>query len=140
MRNKTRKAVVGGLIGTIAMTLFMKFGAPFIAGYHFDIGGMISHVLGVERPIGMVAHLFIGLIVFPLIYTFFCYRLLPGPPASRGMLYGLGLWLVAATVVMPMAGAGFFMSAAGPEGAMASLLGHVIYGAVLGAVAGPGRS
>ena len=38
---------------------------------------------------------------------------LPGSPAVRGTAWGVALWLVAQTVVMPMMGAGLFSSAMG---------------------------
>jgi hypothetical protein len=45
---------------------------------------------------------------------------------------------VAQTVVMPMMGAGLFSSAmGGVMAAMGSLIGHVIYGGLLGAIASP---
>ena len=59
---------------------------------------------------------------------------LPGRGLVRGATYGVVPWLLAQLVVMPMMGAGFFsgsfVSAAG------SLMGHLVYGAVLGAIYG----
>jgi hypothetical protein len=52
-------------------------------------------------------------------------------------VWGLVLWLVAQTMVMPMMGAGLFSSQAGGIMAvMGSLMGHAMYGALLGAIAG----
>ncbi len=36
------------------------------------------------------------------------YAHLPGSPAVRGTVWGVALWLLAQTVVMPMMGAGLF--------------------------------
>jgi len=45
--------------------------------------------------------------------------------------------LLAQTVMMPMMGAGFFsMAMGGMMAAMGSLIGHLLYGALLGAIAG----
>jgi hypothetical protein len=53
------------------------------------------------------------------------------------MVWGLILWLVAEIVVIPMAGGGVFhANQGGMMAAMASLLGHVVYGALLGWIAG----
>ena len=50
--------------------------------------------------------------------------------------WGVALWLVAQTVVMPMMGAGLFSSAmGGVMAAMGSLIGHVLYGSLLGIIA-----
>jgi vacuolar-type H+-ATPase subunit I/STV1 len=54
------------------------------------------------------------------------------------MLWGVILWFLAQVMVMPMMGMGVFSSRT-PEPAMAvlgSLMGHLIYGAILGALAG----
>jgi hypothetical protein len=56
-------------------------------------------------------------------YAYALYAHLPGSRAIRGTIWGLVLWLVAQTVVMPMMGAGLFSSAMG--GAMGSLIGLV---------------
>lgn len=58
------------------------------------------------------------------------------PMMYWGALWGVVLWLLAQLIVMPMMGAGLFSSAMG--GAMAvmgSLVGHLMYGGLLGAIA-----
>lgn len=51
------------------------------------------------------------------------------------------LWLLAQVIVMPMMGGGFFSSAMGGMTAViGSLMGHLPYGNVLGAIAGAPRS
>jgi len=78
-----------------------------------------------------------GIIIFPLIYAYVVFHFVPGSPTVRGIIWGVALWLVAATVIMPMAGAGFFMAnIGGMMAAMAALLGHVVYGAILGKITG----
>ena len=65
------------------------------------------------------------------------FGVLPGGPVTKGVTFGVVLWLLAQSVVMPMVGAGFFSAhAGGAMAAFASLLGHLIYGATLGAIAG----
>jgi hypothetical protein len=47
---------------------------------------------------------------------------------------------MAQVIVMPMMGAGFFsVAAGGVMAAMASLIGHLVYGSLLGAIAGAPR-
>ncbi|MBI2388599.1 MAG: hypothetical protein HYV09_03185 [Deltaproteobacteria bacterium] len=50
------------------------------------------------------------------------------------MLYGVAPWLLAQLVVMPMMGAGLFSGSALVAGG--SLMGHLIYGAVVGVAYG----
>lgn len=48
------------------------------------------------------------------------------------MLFGIAPWLLAQVVVMPMMGAGFFSGSL--MAATGSLMGHLVYGAVVGTV------
>ena len=81
---------------------------------------------------GWIAHFMIGVILAEL-YAVVAGSL-PGPVVVRGALYGLAPWLLLQVAVMPMMGMGFFSGAMSL--AMGSLLGHIIYGGVEGAVYG----
>ena len=106
-------------------------------GHPMDIAGMLAGMMGGVWAVGMAAHLMNGVVIFPLVYAFVAFRYLPGPPAARGLLWGAVLWLAAESMVMPMAGAGFFSSEIGGiKAVMAALMGHLVYGALLGYIAG----
>lgn len=129
------KAAVGGFVGTLAMTVMMYVVAPMM-GLTMDIAAMLGSLMGGNWAAGMVLHFVNGSIIFPAIYAYVLYDRLPGPPVARGTLWGIGLWLLAQIIVMPMMGGGLFSSAMG--GMMAvigSLVGHVIYGSLLGVIA-----
>jgi uncharacterized membrane protein YagU involved in acid resistance len=86
----------------------------------------------------MLWHFLNGTIVFPLVYAYLLYAWLPGSPWLRGLVWGLILWFLAQVMVMPMMGMGIF-SGNTPQPAMAvmgSFIGHALYGAILGAIAG----
>jgi len=126
----------GGFIGTLMMSLMMKFAAPMITGHPMDIAALLGNMLGGMYFLGMTLHIILGVVIFPLVYSILLYQFLPGAAVVKGMLYGTILWLLAATVVMPLAGAGFFMSAiGGVKAAMAALLGYWVYGGLLGVIA-----
>jgi hypothetical protein len=130
------KTIGGGFVGTLVMTMMMYLVAPMM-GLNMDIAAMLGGMLGIGWTGGMLMHLINGTIIFPLIYAFALYSRLPGNPVLKGTTWGVTLWLVAQVIVMPMMGAGMFSAAMG--GMMAaggSLAGHVIYGALLGAIAG----
>ncbi len=130
------KAVAGGFVGTVLMTAMMYFVAPMM-GLKMDVAGMLGSMLGIGWTLGMLMHVVNGTIIFPVIYLFALYSWLPGSPTTKGSAWGVVLWLVAQTVVMPLAGAGLFSAAMGGMMAAAgSLVGHLIYGATLGAIAG----
>jgi hypothetical protein len=138
MKPNLTKAILGGLAGTVVMSLMMRFVAPMMLGHPMDIAGMLANMMGGVWAVGMAIHLMNGIVIFPLVYAFIAFRYLPGPPVLRGLLWGTVLWLAAETMVMPMAGSGFFSSEiGGAKAVMAALMGHLVYGALLGYIAGP---
>jgi uncharacterized membrane protein YagU involved in acid resistance len=131
------KAILGGIAGTLTMSLMMRFVAPMMVGQPMDIAAMLGNMMGNNYAMGMAVHIMLGVLVFPLIYAILVFRFLPGAPLIKGMTWGLILWLLAETLVMPMAGAGFFMSEiGGMKAVMAALMGHLVYGGLLGVIAG----
>ena len=101
-----------------------------------DIAAMLGQILGGWTP-GMMMHFVNGVVIFPLIYAFFLFAKLPGAPAVKGITWGVALWLMAQLVVMPMMGAGIFgLKMGGMMFAFGSLIGHVVYGALLGWIGG----
>jgi hypothetical protein len=127
-------APVAGLVATALMTVMMYKGAPMMIGKPMDIAAHLGAMMGDSWIFGMAAHFALGTIVFPLAFFFIGLRVLPGPMWLKGVVWGVALWLGAMIVVMPMTGGGFFMGAVPP--AMASFVGHIVYGVVLGGVMG----
>jgi len=122
---------VGGLVGTPAMTALMYVLAPFF-GVNTDIVTMLGEVLGGWR-MGMLVHILNGAVIFPVAFVFLLYRFLPGSPFTKGITFGVLLWLTSQLVVMPIMGVGFFSAhVGGLKAAAASLLAHVVYGWSLG--------
>ena len=140
MKPEIKMAVIGGVAGTLVMTMMMMFVAPMMTGMPMDIAAMLGGMLG-GYTMGMIAHLMMGIIVFPLAYALVAYGFLPGSALVKGLTFGVVLWVLAATMVMPMAGGGFLMSNIGGMMALvASLMGHLVYGGLLGAIAGEGSA
>ena len=136
MRPNPVRAMAGGLAGTIVMTAMMYMVAPMM-GLRMDIAEMLGSMLGNNWMAGMMMHFVNGTIIFPLIYTYLLYAWLPGSPTVKGTAWGVILWVLAQVVVMPMMGGGFFsMAMGGMMAAVGSLIGHLLYGSILGAIAG----
>jgi len=139
MRPNPVRAMVGGFVGTAAMTAMMYVVAPMM-GLNMDIAQMLGSMLGNNWTAGMVMHFVNGTVIFPLIYAYVLYAWLPGSPVVKGLGWGVILWFLAQVVVMPMMGGGFFSSAMGGMMAVVgSLMGHLLYGGLLGAIAGAGE-
>ncbi len=142
------KAILGGFVATLVMTMMMMYAAPMMGMPKMDIAAMLGSMFaGGQMPafysgawwMGMLIHFVNGTIIFALLYAYLLHPILAGGPWLRGLEWGLVLWFLAQVAVMPMMGMGVF-SANSPRPAisvMASLIGHAIYGIVLGAIAGP---
>ncbi len=136
MKPNLGRAILGGLVGTIVLTMLMYIAAPMMGIPKMDIAAMLGSMLG-GWTMGMVMHFVNGAIFFPLIYAFALFSKLRGGPVTKGILWGVTLWLVVGVMVMPMMGAGLFGTAnGGMMAAAASLMGHIVYGALLGVIAG----
>jgi uncharacterized membrane protein YagU involved in acid resistance len=141
--NKTKENIMnknlisilkGGLIATAAMTLLMLV-APMMGMPKMPIGNMLAGFMGIPVALGWIAHFMIG-VVLAAAYVVIWKDRLSGKPAVKGLLFSLIPFIMAQVIVMPMMGAGFF-SANTPTPitmVMGSLIGHLVYGAVLGAV------
>src|ERR1035437_8170799 len=83
---KTRKGsfrlFLGGLAGTVAMTLMMMFVAPMM-GVHMDIEASLATMLHGPWAIGILVHLIMGILIFPVAYEYLLRRHLPGPAPVR---------------------------------------------------------
>jgi uncharacterized membrane protein YagU involved in acid resistance len=126
------RALVSGIAGTAVMTMMMMI-APKMGLPPMNIPVMLASFMGMPVVMGWIMHFIIGT-VLAVQYAAFASQRLPGAPWLRGMLFGLLPWLMAQVLVNPMMGAGFFaMNTAAPLGmVMGSLLGHMVFGAVVG--------
>ncbi len=124
----------GGLTATAAMTLLMlvasMMGMPKMA-----IGKMLADFMHIPVALGWVMHFMVG-VILDAAYLFIWKKRLPGSPVIRGMFFSLIPFFVAQIMVMPMMGAGFFsMNSPAPMMmVLGSLMGHLVYGAVLGSI------
>jgi uncharacterized membrane protein YagU involved in acid resistance len=132
------KAVLAGIAATAVETLMMYKGATMMIGQPMDIALELSNMMGVSWTVGMIMHVQLGIVIFPLAYASVMRQWLPGPNVARGILWGLVLWVVAMFVMSPMMGKGLFIGGM-PQG-VAALLAHVVYGAILGAIVGNGAT
>ncbi len=129
-------ALIAGFIGTIAMTAF-TYMAPLM-GFKMDIPGMLAHTMHAPIIVGWLAHFMVGETLAVGYALFYLKILKQDANAKTGAIYGILPWLLAQLVVMPMmmvmngmpyfAGlfSGSFLMA------MASFVGHLIYGAFVG--------
>jgi uncharacterized membrane protein YagU involved in acid resistance len=147
-----KKLYVAGFTATTGMTALMYL-APMMGMPRMDIATMLGTMF-VASPalalwLGMLIHLTIGSMLFPAVYHF---ALQPenGSGTGRGLEFGFALWAAANLIVMPMMSTthpmvrsgmmtapGLLMLHLGALAPVGSLIGHLLYGALLGKLAGP---
>jgi uncharacterized membrane protein YagU involved in acid resistance len=136
-----QSAIIAGIIATVTMTAF-TFMAPLM-GIEMNIPKMLAGTMGAPVIIGWLAHFMIGIILAVIYSAIFLPSVRKEANFKNGAVYGLFPWLLAQIMVMPMMivlSGGSFASGLFSGSiimAMASLAGHLLYGAVLGAIYNP---
>jgi uncharacterized membrane protein YagU involved in acid resistance len=134
------RAAAAGLIGTGVMTALLlvepSVGLPKIAmGQVLSTSlGLISAHLTIGPALGWILHFIVGMLL-GLVYAAVFDRRLPGPALTRGLLYGILVFVVAQLVFMPLVGGGVF-SRGDVELLAGSLFGHLVYGGLTGWIYG----
>ena len=136
MQSNYGKAVLAGIVGAVVMSLVGLYGAPMMGMARMNPADMMAMQMGGSMAVGWAAHIMIGAIL-AVIYLAVAATRLPGPPAVRGAIFSMAPWLVAMVVMMPMMGMGMF--GGGMQPAVGSLIGHMIYGLVMGGIIGEPR-
>lgn len=120
------KALLGSIVGGMIFGMLMSMMSM--------MNNVAMLVNSKSNAVGWVLHMAISM-VFGLVY-FAALRILPieAPAAILGLIYGVGLWVVGFLFLMP---AKLKMPLFHIDGmAMKSLMGHMIFGVVLGLIAG----
>lgn len=141
------RALLGGLIATILVTALMYiagglgirvWNVPAIVGGALSFNARI-HPGDAMWVWGLAFYLACNIFAFPACYAYWVYDVLPGPTWMRGLLFGAFLWFILEMLLMPLIGEGVF-DLRGPAPAfeiISQLILWLLYGAVLGAIAGP---
>ena len=126
------RAVIAGVVGTVVMTMVGLYMAPMMGIPAMNPAAMLAGAMGGNMALGWAGHFMIG-ITLAVAYAVVG-RHLPGPTFAKGALFGLAPYVMAQIIVMPMMGMPIFSGSVSM--AMGSLIGHLIYGAVVGGVYG----
>ncbi len=139
------QAIKAGIIAWIFFTLVLYM-APLMGVPKMDVPAMLAGMFGMNNlAFGWMMHLVVGL-VLGRIYAYWFVDRVGGAPWVRGLAFGVLPWLAMMVVVAPMLPVlnpmlakmppGLFLANMGIMAPMGSLIGHLIWGAVLGAVYG----
>jgi len=132
----------GGLAGLMAGVVFgvmmQMMNVPTPQGGQMPMMAMVAMVVGSSSPaVGWIYHLFNSVVIGAIFGWLIGNRALSaGNGLGWGVLYGVAWWILGAQILMPVAlGMSPFAPIMMPPirmVAMGSLIGHMIYGLVLG--------
>ena len=129
MESKMSKSILGGVVGTILMTIVTMV-APMMGMPKMSPPEMLSGMMNVPILVGWITHFMIG-IIFALAYTYlFAPKVNINNLIVKGAVFGFAVFIFA-QIIMAIMGAMFPMPAM--EGSMiltmiGSIIGHVIFG------------
>ena len=134
------RAGVAGFIATGAVTTLWLV-EPYLGLPRLAVGSMLSSFLAVATAylpiwpaVGWALHVVVG-IGMALIYARWVVDRLTGSPLARGMVYGGAVFIIAQLTFMPLVGAGVLSRGDWPL-LIGSLLGHLVYGGLVGLIYG----
>lgn len=129
-----KAGLVAGFSATVVLSAMMLAKSMMGVMPELDVIHMLSGMMGAPAVVGWLAHFMIGTMAWGGGFAVL-YGLIPGSGAvMKGILFGIAAWLGMMVMVMPMAGAGLFGMAFGVMAPMMTLVLHIVFGAVLGAV------
>jgi hypothetical protein len=145
------KAVLAGAAGALAWEIVARI-AEALGLPLFDITHMIGTMFANHAPfwewwpIGMTLHAIVGAI-WAIFYAYFFWSTFDWPPAVQGMVFSIVPAVLAGLVMIPQMALmhplvlarelpfpGLFASRLGLAGPATDIFGHLIYGAVMGAI------
>src|SRR6266446_6114172 len=139
MQSRSGSGVVAGLIAGLVFGMMMQMmNAPTPEGGQMPMMVMVAMVVGSKSlAVGWLYHLFNSAVIGAIFGWLFGNRVMSiGGGSTWGALYGIAWWILGGQVLMPLAlGMPPFAAVMMPAMrmvAVGSLVGHLIYGLILG--------
>lgn len=133
------RGMLAGFIATIVLSGMMVIKTMMGVMPELDVIDMLSNMMGVSLAMGWIAHFMIGTIVWGGGFAILNGAIPGSTQLVKGVIFGIGAWLLMMIGPMPMAGAGLFGVKMGMMAPVMTLILHVVFGAVLGLVYGRGQ-
>ena len=130
--NSNLRGIIAGLIATVVLSILMVLKGTMGMMPELNVIAMLAGQMGGQVIMGWIAHFVIGAIIYGLAFANIGSSLPGGSDTIRGISLAVIGWLIMMIVIMPMMGAGFFAMSMGIMAAVATLILHIIFGAVLG--------
>jgi len=126
-----KAGLISGFIATLVLSLIMVVKAKMGLMPELNAIKMLAGMMHAPLIMGWVAHFMIGTVVWGLLYSL-TMRVLPGGVMGSALIFSVIAWMMMMVGPMPMAGAGLFGLKLGAMAPVATLMLHLIWGAVLG--------
>jgi len=129
MNSKISKSIIGGIIGTVLMTV-VTFIAPVMGMPKMSPPDMLAGMTGMPVSVGWLMHFMTG-VIFALAYTFlFAPKVKISNIYVKGAAFGFAVFVFAQIALGIMSA---IMPVPDPEGSMillmlGSILGHIVFG------------
>lgn len=134
--------LLAGLVATlvVSMVLILRLSAGVMPWYNpIEIMNLTAqHVLGTPDSlfVGWAIHFVVGMLLWGGLFGLLVPYLPGRSDTRRGLVFGLVTWLVVMVTAFPLAGSGLFGLGFGLVAPLSTLLGHIVFGLVLGATYG----
>lgn len=126
---------LAGFAATVVLSIFMMMKDMMGMMPEMNVIAMLTKMSGASTPaMGWLMHFMIGTVVWGGLFALLQDRIPGSNTVIRGILFGIGAWVLMMVMVMPMAGAGLFGMNFGMAAPVMTLMLHMIFGATLGAV------
>ena len=130
------KGVIAGFVATVILSALMLMKNIMGVMPELDVASMLGGMMGGSPAMGWVGHFVIGTVMWGALFALVEPKLPGASPWLKGVVFGMGAWVLMMLMVMPMAGAGLFGMKMGVMAPMMTAVLHAIFGAVLGGTYG----
>ncbi len=134
------RAILAGFAATVVLSILMVIKSAVGLVPEFNAVEMLTRISTVrfgippDPMIGWMAHFLIGTVLWGVAFAVLSKSWTSVGPLARALVFSAVAWLLMMVIVMPLAGAGLFAAGLGVGAAIAALVLHLVYGAVLGLV------
>ena len=131
--NKFFKGIVAGLVATIVLSVLMIMKSKMGIMTDVNVIAMLASKMGGNSVMAWFAHFMIGMLGYGIAYVVIFSKLPFNSIILRGVALGMAGWVAMMIAIMPMINAGLFglNLASGMMVPVATLMLHIIFGAVL---------
>lgn len=134
--NNVLKGAIAGFVATVVLSVLMIMKSMVGLMPELDVIAMLSEMMGGGPAMAWIIHFVIGTVMWGMGFALIVGSLPGSSLVMKGIVFGIGAWVLMMIAVMPMAGAGLFGLNIGIMAPVMTLMLHIIFGAVLGLVYG----